>query len=295
MRVSIGDVSLFFDTEGCALVPDGDVMAQRPTLVLLHGGPGADHSLFKPEFSDLADVAQLVYLDQRGSGRSDIGTPSTWTWTQWADDVAAFCRTLDITRPILVGSSSGGLVAMICAARRPDLVAGLILDSALGVPTSLDETLDVFESRGGPIARDAAQHYLTGDTSLEAAEAWQQHGLPLYGNTAATADLAHRRARARMNDEVLTHFRRGNCGSTDPAEHLTAIGCPTLILAGEHDPVSPAAAAHRLAVALTNAPVTIETIADIGHGVFRQATQQTFTHVRRFLGHTLGSESRPNS
>ena len=51
----------------------------------------------------------------------------------------------------------------------------------------------------------AAQHYLTGDTSLEAAEAWQQHGLPLYGNTAATADLAHRRARARMNDDVLTH------------------------------------------------------------------------------------------
>jgi proline iminopeptidase len=283
MRVSIGDVSLYFDTDGCALVPDGAVMTERRTLVLLHGGPGADHSLFKPEFSGLTDVAQIVYLDQRGSGRSDVGAESTWNWTRWADDVAAFCRTLDITRPILVGSSSGGLVAMICAARHPELVAGLVLDSTLGVPTSLDETLDVFENRGGPIAREAARRYLSGDTSTEAIEAWRQHGLPLYGNTAAAADLAARRARVRMNDDVLTHFRRGNCGPADPAEHLPAVTCPTLILAGEYDPVSPAAAARRLAALLTNADVTIETIAGVGHGTFRQATQQAFTHVRQFL------------
>jgi len=157
MRIPVGDVSLYFDVEGCALVPDGDTMRERPVLVLLHGGPGADHSLFKPEFSALADVAQLVYLDQRGSGRSDPGTPADWTWTRWADDVAAFCDALSITRPVLVGSSSGGLVALHCAARHPGLVAGLILDSTLGVPTSLEETLDVFDRRGGPVAWEAAR------------------------------------------------------------------------------------------------------------------------------------------
>jgi proline iminopeptidase len=294
MRLSIGDVSLFFDVDGCALVPDGDAMTERPTLVLLHGGPGADHSLFKPEFSGLTDVAQIIYLDQRGSGRSDVGAASTWTWTQWADDVAAFCGTLDITRPILVGSSSGGLVAMICAARHPELVAGLILDGTLGVPTSLEETLDAFESRGGSIARKAARRYLTGDTSVEATTAWQQHGLPLYGNAAAATDIARRRARARMNDDVLSHFRRGDCGPADATEHLPTIARPTLIFAGEHDPVSPAAAAHRLAASLTNAPVTIETIAGVGHGTLRQATQQAFTYVRRFLSEGFGPDSHPS-
>jgi pimeloyl-ACP methyl ester carboxylesterase len=284
MRVSIGDVSLFFDVEGGALVPDGDTMTERPTLVLLHGGPGADHSLFKPEFSGLTDVAQVVYLDQRGSGRSDRGRPATWTWTQWADDVGAFCRTAGITRPILVGSSSGGLVAMACAARHPQLVAGLVLDSTLGVPTSLEETLEVFERRGGPVAREAARRYLSGDTGAEAVEAWQRHGLPLYGNAASAADMAARRARARMNEDVLARFRRGDCGPADAAPYLPAITCPVLILAGEHDPVSPAAAAQRLAAGLTGADVTIETLAGVGHGTFRQATDRAFTHVRRFLG-----------
>ena len=90
-------------------------MIERPTLLLLHGGPGADHSLFKPEFAAVSDVAQIVYLDQRGSGRSDTSSPAMWNWQQWADDVAAFCRTLDIPRPVLVGASSGALVALKCA------------------------------------------------------------------------------------------------------------------------------------------------------------------------------------
>jgi pimeloyl-ACP methyl ester carboxylesterase len=284
VRVSVGDVSLFFDVDGCLLVPEGDAMTEHPTLVLLHGGPGADHSLFKPEFSALTDVAQIVYLDQRGSGRSDVGAVSTWTWRQWADDVAAFCRALDISRPVLVGVSSGGLVAMVCAARHQQLVAGLVLDSTLGVPTSLEETLDVFERRGGSVARQAARRYLSGDTSETAIRAWQQYALPLYGSPAAAADMARRRARARMNDDVLAHFRRADCGPADVTEHLPDILCPTLILAGEHDPVSPAPAAHRLAESLTRAPVTIEVVAGVGHGLFRQATERAFDLVRGFLG-----------
>ncbi len=78
------------------LAAEGDAMVPRPALVLLHGGPGADHSLFKPEFSAIADAAQVIYLDQRGSGRSDRSEPGKWTWQRWADDAAACCRALDV-------------------------------------------------------------------------------------------------------------------------------------------------------------------------------------------------------
>ncbi len=284
MRISVGDVALYFDVDGAALRPDGDAMTERPTLLLLHGGPGADHSLFKPEFDALADRCQIVYLDQRGSGRSDPGTPDTWTWDRWADDVAAFCAGLGIARTLLVGTSSGALVALNCAARHPGLVAGLILDSPLGAPTSLPETLDVFERRGGPVAREAARRYMSGDTSAEAVAAWERHGLPLYGDAAAQADMKVRRGRVILNEDVLTHFRTGGCGSADATGYLPEITCPTLVLAGEHDPVVPAAAARRLAEALTGAPVTLEILPGIGHGTFRQAAEQAFAHVRHFLG-----------
>lgn len=280
MRVRLRDVSLYIDVDGCGLVPEGESMADRPTLILLHGGPGADHSLFKPEFAALTDIAQIVYVDQRGSGRSDVSRPEAWTWDQWADDIADLAEALDIRRPVLVGTSSGALVAMACAARYPELVAGLVLDSPLGVPTTLDETLDVFERRGGPTARAAAERYLGGDTSEEAAAAWREYGLPLYSTD--QRGMAEKISRVRMNDEVQAHFRQGGCGPTDGYEP----DVPVLILVGENDPVVPTAAARRLAANLRQARALV--LDGVGHGVFRQAPEQAFPAVRDFLSQAIG-------
>lgn len=153
----------------------------------------------------------------------------------------------------------------------------------------VSETLDVFERRGGALAREAAHRYLTGDTSDEATAAWEQYGLPLYGNRAAQADMRERRARARLNEDVLTHFRSGACGSADPSGDLPAVTCPTLILAGQDDPVVPAAAARRFAASFPHAPVSLEVMAGVGHGTFRQATQRAFTHVRHFVTQAIPS------
>jgi proline iminopeptidase len=278
MRVIVDGVGLYFDVDGAGLVAEGAVMRERPVLVLLHGGPGGDHSLFKPEFTAMSDVAQVVYLDQRGSGRSDRGDPGAWTWQRWADDVAEFCAAVGLRRVVLVGTSSGGLVGLVCAARFPELVAGLVLDSTLGAPTSLAESLEVFERRGGAVARDAAARFLGGDTTAEAASAWREHALPLYGG-----DIPLRRARARINDEVQDHFRRGGCGPVDVAPFAASIVCPTLILAGHDDPVSPAVGARRLADSLTGAVVRVEILDGVGHGVFRQVPERAFDLLRRFL------------
>jgi len=107
MRVSIGDCRLFVDVDGVGLVPDGRTMRQRPTLIALHGGPGLDHTSFKPEFGTLSDVAQIVYVDHRGQGRSDRSTPDRWNFAQWADDVVSLCDALGIEDPIVYGVSFG--------------------------------------------------------------------------------------------------------------------------------------------------------------------------------------------
>lgn len=119
MRIGVRDTALFFDVEGAKLVPDGPRLREKPTLLLLHGGPGFDHSGFKPAFSELAADAQVVYLDHRGNGRSDRGDPGRWTLAEWADDVRAFCDALAIERPVVLGQSFGGMVAM-ATPRDPD-------------------------------------------------------------------------------------------------------------------------------------------------------------------------------
>ena len=99
MQVEVNGARLWFDVDGPALVPDGPRMRERPTVVLLHGGPGSfDHSYFKPDFARLSRVAQVVYLDLRGHGRSQWDDPASWGFEQCADDVRGFCDAVGIAR-----------------------------------------------------------------------------------------------------------------------------------------------------------------------------------------------------
>src|SRR5262249_60519927 len=65
MRVSVGDVRLFVDVDGAKLVPDGDLMRERPTVIMLHGN-GADHSPFKDFSAPFAELAQISDSDISG-------------------------------------------------------------------------------------------------------------------------------------------------------------------------------------------------------------------------------------
>ena len=143
MFITVNGARLFFDVDGAALVPDGRGMRQKPTLLLLHGGPGFDHSGFKPVFSQLTDLCQIVYLDHRGNGRSDYGDPVNWTLPQWGDDVRAFCDALGIERPIVYGVSFGGFVAQSYATRHPDHPGKLVLCST-SAKQELPMVLDAF-------------------------------------------------------------------------------------------------------------------------------------------------------
>ena len=142
MRIAIEPgVHLFVDIDGAGLVPDGPTMRAKPTLVLLHGGPGFDHSGFKPAFARLADLTQIVYYDHRGHGRSDRRPPAEWTLDTFADDVVRLCDALGIVKPIVLGQSFGGFVAQRYLARHPQHPGKVILSSTsphLGLARKLE-------------------------------------------------------------------------------------------------------------------------------------------------------------
>lgn len=148
-------VTLYVDVEGCGLVPDGPAMREKPTLVLLHGGPGYDHSSFKPIFSALADVAQIVYVDHRGHGRSSRRPAAEWTLDTFADDVVRLCSVLGIVKPIVLGQSFGGFVAQRYLARHPAHPARVVLSST-SHHMGLARKLAMFEKLGDRGARRGA-------------------------------------------------------------------------------------------------------------------------------------------
>ena len=120
MRAKVRDTELYFDVDGMGLVPESAAMKERPVLFLLHGGPGGEHSSFKTQMAGLRDVAQLVFLDHRGSGRSQHGEASTWTLENNIEDLEALRQYLGLDRISVLGSSYGGIVAQGYAVRYPD-------------------------------------------------------------------------------------------------------------------------------------------------------------------------------
>jgi len=280
MRIEINGVRLFFDVEGAKLLPDGAVMHERPTLILLHGGPGMDHAHYMPAFSELADVAQVIYIDHRANGRSEHGDPSAWNLAQWGDDVRAFCDALEIQKPIVLGTSFGGIVAIAYATRHPDHAGKLILASTEAHADNA-RSLAVFERLGGSAARVAAGGFFSGDPG--ALGEYARVCLPLY--TRRKPVDAEGLARCVQNPAVLRHyFQKGGEASTiDLRPGLDSIACPTLILSGEDDPITPIEDAEDIVAALPPHLVRFERFPRCGHGVWHDEPQRAFAVIRDFL------------
>ena len=197
MRVALPDgTRIFFETIGRKLVPDGPAMRERPTLLILHGGPGFDHTGLASIFEPLADVAQLVLLDHRGQGRSDGDDPAEWNLDHWVPDIAAFCEALELERPMILGQSFGGVVALAVAARYPDLPSKLIVSSSLA-KFRPDRAFPMFERLGGPEVREVAERHFR-ELTDETSEEFMRVCLPVYNTTPIDHDgIARTRLKLR--------------------------------------------------------------------------------------------------
>jgi proline iminopeptidase len=280
MRIDIGQgVRLFVDVEGPALVPDGPLMREKPTLVCLHGGPGFDHSGFKPAFSGLADIAQIIYYDHRGHGRSDERPSSEWTLDIWADDVVRLCDALGIVKPIVLGQSFGGFVAQRYIARHPGHASKVILSST-SPHMALERKLVMFEKLGGKAARELARQFW----SQPDPQTWAAYWVgcrKLYNRTEPSDPQAAQRMLVR--DEILLHFVAGEKQSLDLLPGLAAAQCPVLVMAGEEDPVCPLADAQDIAAALPPQWAKLVSFPGAGHGAWRDDPQAALATLREFI------------
>ncbi len=284
MRIEVNGARLFFDVEGAKLVPDGKLMREKPTLLLLHGGPGFDHSGFKPDFSQFADIAQVIYVDHRGNGRSDREPRDRWNLPQWGDDIFEFCRALEIDKPIVLGQSFGGMVAMAYATRHAGHPGKLILSStAADMQRRVERSVAKFTERGGAdIGAMARQMFSGGIDNPDFAQRWFAQAMPSYNTTPARDKDAS--ARAVMGMEVLAHFfaRDGEIWSFDLLKDLATIRCPTLVMGGDEDPITPIECQQDIAAAIPQQWVRFERFADAGHGVFRDNPAAYMT-IRNFI------------
>jgi proline iminopeptidase len=276
MRLELDGGRLFFDVEGAKLRPNGPWLEEVPTVVLLPPGPGADHSSYKDILGPrLAQVAQVVYVDPRGDGRSDRSDPSRWNLETWAGDLHGLLEVLEIERPILLGSSTGALVALHYAATRSDRAAKLVLISAVARYVHA-RSIAAFDRLGGAEAGEAAARYFA-DPSETTFTEYMRVCLPLYARGRLDPDVI---ARMEWNADATVHWDRHETAKVDLRAEAAGVRCPVLLVTGEDDPSSTPAGAEELAEALPQELLEFRRYPDAGHGVIRDRPEALEDIVR---------------
>lgn len=282
MRARIRGAEIYFDVDGAGLVPDGDKMVERPTLFLLHGGPGGDHSSFKASSAALRDVAQLIYVDHRGCGRSSLGDPAEYTLDNNIADLDALRDHLGLERISVLGSSYGGMVALGYALRYPERLANLVLVCTAPSFRFIEDARRHVEQHGTPEQIRVCQRLWSGTfEDLDQLREFYELMGPMYSTTFMPSEFESGWKRGRRSVVALNRGFGDFLRTFDYTDRLHEIRCPTLVLAAAHDWIC--ASQHSQIIAERIPRAHLKIFANSGHMLSSDENAAYLQAVRGFL------------
>ncbi len=225
-------------------------------LLILHGGPGASHDYFLPYLLPLARTSRLIFIDERGSGRSQkLENPALYTVENMVEDTEAVRQALGLGRISLLGHSCGGVLAQAYALKYQQNLTHLILCSTFHSTIKMNEVFRRMKENMAPELRQRIEGMekagLFGHgkeyekrryTSEYMIAAWGEGYFPyLYQNRpdpnydpVASGNMAWD-VYLEMWGPHGEYVIDGNLKSVEYGDRLSSIKVPTLITVGDHD------------------------------------------------------------
>lgn len=237
------------------------IVGQGAPLVIVHGGPGASHDYFLPYLLPLMRSNKLVFIDERGSGRSSkFDDPKQYTIANMVEDIETVRQALGLGKISLLGHSFGGALVQAYAFKYQQNLSHLILGSTFASTKELNEALARMKADMAPADRDRVnaleaaglfgkgEPWERGRYSEEYAKlAWGKGYFPfvyvnrpdptfdpLGANTSTAWDL-YREMWGSDGEFVVD----GNLKEVEYVNWLSQIKVPTLIIVGDHDESDP--------------------------------------------------------
>ena len=248
-------------------------------LIVLHGGPGLDHTMFRPYLDALGDEYRLLYVDERGQGRSQRVDPATLSLEVFARDVDLLAETLELDRFALLGHSFGAIIATYHATELGTATAYVISaggDSSDALDADVQASLDALGKDGKAIA-DSWEAEKTVETDAQLKELLRDqlpfhfHGQPPPGYLEDSVG----------SPEVLRYFANMGYGAFDYRPRLNDVDKPTLVIVGEHDRTTTTRAARVLHEGIPGSELHI--VPGAGHMSFVEEPDDYLSTVRSFL------------
>ena len=256
-----------------------EVGADGLPLIVLHGGPGLDHTHLRPWLDPLGDERRLIYVDERGQGRSERVDPATLSLEVFARDVDLLAETLGLERFVLLGHSFGAIITTWHAINLGTAEAYVISgggDSSEKLLADVEASLDAMGEAGKPIA-ESWEWEKTVETPEDCAKLMEiQNPFHFYGPpppnfAAGTVYVA----------DVLRHFANEGYGDFDYTPDLERVTKPTLVVVGAEDRTTTPRAARVLHEGIPGSELTV--LDGAGHMSMIEAQPAYLGAVNGFL------------
>ena len=284
MKAKIRGTEIYFDVAGMQYAPIKNGFEDRPVLFLLHGGPGGDHLRFKQHSLELQDIAQLVFIDHRGCGRSKKTKQSDYTLENNIEDTEALRKHLGLDKICILGGSYGGMVAQGYAIRYPKHVSKLILSVTAPSYHFAETAKRNLQERGNAKQIAITEHLWNGTfkNHKHVMEFFKEMEM-LYSTTASkrTKKITNKPPQTIWSHEALNEGFNGKFKKFNFIPHLNKITCPTLILAGDSDWICDPSQSKIMAKHIRNSKLKI--FKNCGHAIAVDAHAEYIKNVKRFL------------
>ena len=263
MRVEVDGARLFLDVAGSQLRLEGGELRERPTVLIVHTGPGNDHSPYRDHIGPLlAEELQVVYLDLRGFGRSDLSEPAQWNTERWAADLRAITEILGLERPVILGAGWGCYTALRYAERWPDALSRLVLVNP-AARVVVPRIVASFDELGGPAAGEAAFRFYEHPSEQSIALFMRE----CFHLTVGEANAQQLLLGQTWTWTVAVHWMSTEARTLDLRPALGDVTAPTLIAAGTDDPQYPRASIAEVVEGIPHA--TVRWYDGARHSIFR--------------------------
>lgn len=276
---------------GCNLYYEVLGEENTETIFFIHGAPGlGDCRNDMKAFSALANDYKLVFLDMRGSGRSEDVPP--YTHEQWTADIEELKTSLGIGQIHILGGSYGGYIALEYAIRYPESVKSVLLRDTAANNKSNDDSIDrALKANLEGLDEEKLRRLFDGkvESNDELKETFFKLQ-PLY-----TVKYDEEKVKEKI-DSIYYHYETHNYAfnqnkiSFDISEDIKSINVPVLITVGIHDWITPVDCSDLLAKNIpTNTYVKFE---HSGHSPHLEENEKFLRHVKEFL-HQVSAYDQP--
>jgi len=284
MYAKVNGTEIFFDVHGLQFEPKGEEVLEKPVTFVLHGGPGGDHIDFIPWLKPLEKRTQMVFVDHRSTGRSNRRTlPETWNIEQFADDVEELRKYLGLENICVMGESFGGMWSLTYAIRHPHSLRKLILvDTTASWKETWIEAQRIAEKKGDFKQRKVFRDVFEGRvTTEEGFRNWDETVASLYYYKHKKKISREMRARIRSSSLVAAYMWKNIMPKYDITQKLWMIRCPTLVIVGRHDWITPVSQAQRISQLIPNSKLAV--FEKSGHMPYVEENSKFLSVVAKFL------------